>query len=329
MPPHFQFGMLLLLLFATGSLSSAATLQDLLDQQGVPRDSFSKDELSAAVDGAAKSDDGRVVIAYGQVDRLTGSALVGPISVLQFDKASRAVLRKQIPQDQTSHCGGAPGDVSFVDEFILVQTHINPSAGCILALDESLALQKTLYGFAPVRVAPGQIVLIEDMIHFAPVHPERLQLVDLHRWTDSELYPPKGDPTRKNLAAQNAAKMPPQAVCMANNESCDPADFDETIRELASDGQGRFAFVALQEASHAPKEGEDKEPVASQSVLYVYQRQGAGWRYCQQELPDPEVDAVSQQLRSAFDKVSSRCIPRRVVFPDLKTQKYNPFVRAE
>ncbi len=120
--------------------------------------------------------------------------------------------------------------------------------------------------------------------------------------------------------------MPPQALCTANDEACDPDMFNETIRAFTSDGHGRFAFVATQEASHVMKEGEAPETVASQDVLYVYQKRGSGWRYCQVALQGSEVESTSQKLRSEFESTIQRCTPNRIVFPDLKTQKYNPFV---
>lgn len=322
---RFLFG-LLCVSFCLAMSARAETLQQLLQDQGVPAASFSPEELSLEVSGVAKSDDHRTVIAYAEVDRLTGNAMVGPRTILSFDKTSSAVQRKALPTEGTESCGGAPIEIGFSDDFILLQTHINPSAGCTLVVDANLALQKTLYGFNPVRVAPNQIVVVEDMIHFAPVHPERLQLVDLVKWTNSELYPPRGDVLRKSLAAQNAAALPSQETCTVNNESCDPNDFDETLNAITSDGQGRFAFVATQEASHVRKEGEAPEKVASQNVLYVYRKQGTGWRYCQQELQQSDVEGVKQQLVSDFVKAAGRCIPRKIVFPDLSSQKYNPFV---
>lgn len=320
------FSSLLTVSLALAMPLHAEKLQQLLEDQGVPAASFSPEELSSEVSGVAKSDEHRTAIAYGEVDRVTGNALVGPRTVISFDKGTGAVQHKALPAEGTESCGGAPTAIDFADDFILLQTHINPSAACTLVVDANLALQKTLYGFNPVRVAPNQIVLTEDMIHFAPVHPERLQLVDLVKWTNSELYPPRGDLLRKNLAAKNAAGMPTQEACTANNESCDPQDFDESISALTSDGDGGFVFVASQEASHVRKEGEAPEKIASQNVLYVYRKQGTGWRYCQQELQESEVEAVKQQLLSAFEKGASRCVPRKIVFPDLQTQKYNPFV---
>jgi hypothetical protein len=317
-----------LLLFAclTCPAVDGETLQELLDKSGVPVRSFTAEELSAEVNRAIHSDDKRVLIAYGPVDRLTGIAFIGARSTIRFDRPTGSVLRGVLPENQTSRCGGAPEAISITDDFVLVTTHINPSAGCTLVLDDQMHLQKTLFGFSPVRVAPGKIVIVENMIHFAAVHPERLQLIDLETWVISELYPPRGDAMRHRLAAMNAAKMPPQATCVALNEDCDADLFDESVSALTSDNQGRFAFIVTQAADHVLKQGEQPETVASQTVFYLYQRRGSGWRFCQEELQDSEVEPLTQALQSDFAKAGSRCTPKQVVFPDLKTQKYNPSV---
>lgn len=317
---------LLICLLALVATSRADTLQQLLDKSGVPAKSFSAEQLAGEVSGGTIQDDSRVVVLYAPVNRLDENVLVGPRVLIAYDKKSGTMLRNEIPEEQTKMCGTGIGDLRAIDEFLLVEAHINPSAACTLVFDSQLKLQKTLYGFRAEMVAPGQLVMIEDMVHFAPVHPERLQLVDLHKWTDSELYPPKGDILRRKLAVAHAAKMPTETECTAHNESCEAAIFNEEISAFHSNGHGRFAFIAHQSASHTPKDGDTPETVAAQTVLYVYQQKGTGWNYCQQELKEAEVEALSKSLDAEFNEAAHRCVPAKVVYPDLKTQKYNPFI---
>jgi hypothetical protein len=317
---------LLVCLWGLSFAASADPLQQLLEKSGVPAKAFTSAELAAEVSGDAVTNDARVIILYAPVNRLDQNVLVGPRVLVSFDKKSGMVKRSEIPDEPTKMCGSSVGDLRANDEFILVETHINPSAACTLIFDDQLKLQKTLYGFGAELVAPAQVIMIEDMVHFAPVHPERLQLVDLHKWTDSELYPPKGDILRRKLIAAHAAKMPSEADCTAHNESCEAAIFDEEIRAFHSSGRGRFAFIAHQSASHMMKDGDAPETVAAQTVLYVYQQKGAGWTYCQQELKEAEVETLSKALDASFNEAASRCLPTKVVYPDLKTQKYNPFI---
>ncbi len=124
--------------------------------------------------------------------------------------------------DVSNDCGRQPDGISFIEEFIVLSSSLTPSAECLQLFDKKLQLHSTLYGFGPVLVAPGQIVMIENMIHFAPVHPERLQLVDLHSGAIQELYPPKNDQAREHLAGEHARHMPSKELCMSMNDPCAP-----------------------------------------------------------------------------------------------------------
>ncbi len=84
---------------------------------------------------------------------------------------------------------GSFESIYLIGEFTLVSTSVSPSAECMFVFNKELRPLQTLFGFGPVEVEPHQIVFIEYMIHFAPVHPERLQLADLLTGKTAELYP--------------------------------------------------------------------------------------------------------------------------------------------
>jgi hypothetical protein len=309
----------LFILCMTVSVSSAETLKQVLLAKQIPITSFQESELNQNVQSLAAIHNETVFLAYN------AEPFVGPIHLAAYDRKSDAMLRSDLQVDRTDVCYRGAVEVSFVAEFILLSTSVSPSAECLFVLDDKLQRRQTLYGFSPVEVAPEQIVLIEDMIHFAPVHPERLQLADLRSGATEELYPPKNDLLRAELAREHAKHMPSEQTCARMNDPCEPDEFDEDISMLGTDGKGRFALIASRSANHATKEEEPLETVAAQTVLYIYQRDRDGWRYCQEKIDD----SVIERLRSApnpFDHAAARCTPNLPVIPDMSTVQYNPFL---
>lgn len=312
---------LLFFLQVTAFSATAEELKELLASGGIPPTSFAPPELVAPVQGYAVEGDGRVVLAYRG---LKGELLTGPTKLIRYDQSSGRVLRAELPLPEDDVCSGSVEEMKLVREFALLTVSISPSAACLIVVGDDLKLRKVLYGFNPIEVEPGRVVIIENMIHFAPVHPERLQLADLGSGKTWELYPPKDDLLRAELAAEHAKHMPSQEICTRMNDSCKPGEFDEDIRALGTDGKGRFAFLVPQSASHAVKEGEPPETVASQAVLYVYQRDGDGWLYCENKVDKSHIEGLSRLLRFNFDSVAKRCQPKLTVIPDTSTMSYNP-----
>ncbi len=295
------------------------TLRQFLSDQSIPAESFSKAELEAEIQGLATKHGEQTIAA---IQHLSGELLIGPIDLVEYEP-DHPVLRSTLPTDPDGMCGGSVLGFDFVDGYTLVSTHINPSAECLLILDNNLKLANTLYGFDPVEVARDSILIIENMIHFAPVHPERLQLTDLLTGKTQELYPPKGDLLRTKLARENKRQMPSQATCMQTNDPCNPQLFDEDIRSLATDEKGQFAFIAEQSASHATKAATPPEIVASQAVFYLYKLVQGSWRYCERAADASEASSGSPL---DWNAALARCQPTLAVVPDLSTAGNNPFL---
>ena len=209
--------LLAVLLIAPACL--ADTLRHLLVNQGIPLSSFQESELQENVEELMVSDAKSTVLTYWV---LKDKQLPSPLSFVIYDRPSGLVLRKDLQLSESNDCGRQPDGISFIEEFIVLSSSLTPSAECLQLFDKKLQLHSTLYGFGPVLVAPGQIVMIENMIHFAPVHPERLQLVDLHSGAIQELYPPKNDQAREHLAGEHARHMPSKELCMRMNDPCAP-----------------------------------------------------------------------------------------------------------
>jgi hypothetical protein len=201
----FRPCILLILLCLTVLSCSGETLKELLISNHLPLTPFSLLELAEEVQGIGNSNEHQTAIAYRKVD---GEYLVGPTHLLKFDMTSNALLRSETTHDQADICSGSSGAIYFIGKFTLLSTELSPSAECLLVLDKNLKLHKTLFGFDPVEVARGRVVIIEDMVHFAPVHAERLQLANLTTGVTTELYPIMNDALRTKMIAAHESHMP-------------------------------------------------------------------------------------------------------------------------
>ena len=307
-------------------LLPATTLNQLLLEKQIPTDSFSVAELNQTIgDTILLTDAGVLELAY---DVLGADSSFVSAHVLKYDKKSGVLHRSKLQIDKTDICFGAFTNLLQTANFTLVSTHISPSAECILVLDGRLMQKTTLYGFGPTQVAPDQVLLIEDMIHFSPVHPERLQLANLKQGTTMELYPPQQDAMRAKLAKENAAHMPTRDICMKMNDPCDAHLFDEEILSIATGTGGRFALIVNQSASHATAPEEPPSTFASQSALYIYAPGDQLWNYCEVEIGRDEAamrTQTSQTRAWQFSETEERCIPSWPVLPDMSTSVINPF----
>ncbi|HVU00060.1 MAG TPA: hypothetical protein VHE33_21355, partial [Acidobacteriaceae bacterium] len=301
----------------------AQTLREFLTEYKIPTSSVPGPALSQHIVPGAIAQSSRYAFVSWS---LPGAALrTWPLHLVRMNRQTRATKTGELRLKTDDVCAGPLVDIRLVEDFVLVATDINPSAQCLLVLDPSLRLRQTLYGFEPQEVEPGRIVMIESMIHFAAVHPERLQFVDLATGQTSELYPPKDDALRAELAKRNEAGMPAHAICEQNNDPCDPKLFDETLGPFATNGRGRFAMLADQEADHVTASGED-QTIARQSVVYLYQRAGAGWNWCESRLTPVEANQFKGPgSHFAFDQVEGRCQPTRPVVPDETGAATNQF----
>ena len=306
----------------------AMTLKQLLVEQQIPADSFTASELNQTVGGTILLGGADVVeLAY---DVLGSDSTFVSAHVVKYDKKSGVLQRSKLQSDKTDVCLGSFTGMLMAGDFTLVSAHISPSAECTLVLDSRLAQKTTLYGFEPTLIAPNQVVLIENMIHFSPVHPERLQLADLKLGTTTELYPPAKDAMRAKLANENAMHMPAREICIEMNDPCDPHLFDEEILGVATGSGSRFALIVKQSASHATVREEHPTAIASQSALYIYAPVDTGWIYCEVEISNEEATMRTQASRMRswqFNDTAGRCIPSLPVVPDLSTAEMNPFLR--
>jgi hypothetical protein len=320
--PMCTLGWIAALLLAVLPCRSQTALREQLKTGGIPSSSFTDVELNEVVDGASAA--GPLYVYFVYV-RVKGEALIGNPHLVRYDRSAGTTLRSDLQWDEKDGCCGSPDGIEFVDEYLLISFHDTPSASSVLILDQKLTLVEILYGFGIVRVAPDQIVLTENMRHFAPVHPERLEFVDLDTGAAKELYPPKGDALRKNFAREHRAHIPTEEICkQLEDDPCDPEQYDEDITILGSDGKGRFALAVNRDAFHATQKDEAPVDVASQSALYLYERGKGGWQYCENKISREESKVMVSE-HDGYDKVKTACVPDLPVVVDMSTSDSSPY----
>lgn len=313
------------LLLIVSACRSQSTLREQLQTAGIPVESFGKAQLDEVVDGAGASHGRFVSFVYL---RTRGEELIGFPQVIRFDTGSGLLLTSEVRPTDQELCCGAPDGIDFVDDYLLLSFHYNPSASSVLVLDEKLKLVQTLYGFWIRRVAPNQVVMIENMVHFAPVHPERVRLVNLIDGKSLEIYPSKNDALRNQFDKDSQARMP--SICTQRPELCDNDGFDEDCEFLGGDGNGKFAFECGRSASYQAKEGEESVTYASDDGIYLFEHKYNGWAYCERAVTADEAKMFQGfsygkgEENRGYEIVKDRCIPNLAIVPDMSND-LSPF----
>jgi hypothetical protein len=318
-----KFGLLLLCACTALCAQSehAPTVRDLLLKAHVPVDNLDKQDTDQVVSSDGGSSDGPVyLLAFPTVT--PENDLRTPFHVFRYDRTKGAIQHRAITKElQDDVCVSSVNSVEQDGAFLLVSTHVSPSASCLLVLDDALALRTKLYGWKRAEVRPGDLVLEESQIHFAEVHPARLQHSDLATGEVHEIYPAKGDVLRAEFSRKLSDHMPPQEWCREHNRSCDSHHFDEHIGEINSDGAGHLVFTVTRDFYGK----EDNHGPGPQHVLYVYQFANKKWTYCEIALAEVKVKDVEFAIKNKFETVQQSCTPNLPVEPDMTTAIFNPF----
>jgi hypothetical protein len=134
---------------------------------------------------------------------------------------------------------------------IYIDTHINPSAGCVLILSPHLTLQATLSGWLDAVMGPDYAIVHGSEIHFASVHPMQLAVFDLAHRKLIPLYPSKKDPLRKQFASLIRSHMPSREWCIQTDSQCEPSNFDSDLATpvAVNESAKLFGFVVAFDAT--------------------------------------------------------------------------------
>ncbi len=299
---------LLLLTVALSTVVSAETLGSVLRSRHVPTSQFSDADLAQKITSWAVGEDEPFLLAY-YTDDGSGS-LHAPLHVIRYDSRSHALRRTDLGET-TALSGGCLGSVLTIGEqhgVIHIETHVTPSAVCLLLLSPQLAPRKTLSGGLLGMVGPNYVIVQWGEIHFAAVHPMRIAVYGLRRDRLTEVYPPAQDTYRQQFSRALQSHMPSQDWCRTGDTPCDPRNFDaEVIGAVAVNESAKvFGFVARFDAGGFGQEAARQvQPLA---VAYVYRLHGGRWQH-REFLPERLMDLfgvetvgelVSRKPQAAF-----------------------------
>jgi hypothetical protein len=311
-------------MFLVALVCPAETLKELLTRTGFPSATFTEKELSVDVDYANSENAQQIVIAY-QVRK--NGLLYHTLHMASYEKGKGVVHRGilQRGNDLNDFCSRALMDISFLHNYIVLEFHYNPSASCFVIVDKSFNIIRKINGIDWFEIAPNQLVVVENVIHFAPIHAERLRLLNLQHPGSEEIYPLKGDALRAHFIREHKKLMPLDKICSLHYDPCNPELFDEEAGNFASDGHGKIALLASLDASHATEKKKPPFTILSQSILYIYQQNKNGWLYCEQMVENSEAKILGKEMSGHFEFVANRCKPNLPVGPDMTTSGFSPF----
>jgi len=226
---------------------AAETLGDVLRARGVTAKPTELGDLGQSITSYGILDDaGAFVIAYYRADR--SNALKEPLVVSRFDRTSfqwrsAELSRKTIGRDA---CRGSATAVHRAGQNLVIDLHLNPSAGCAIVLGPELAIQKVLAGWFLAGFADGTIAYHRSQIHFAPTHAVEVAVWEPRRARDRTLYPMKPyQPLRLEHMRRVAGRYADEDWCRARNHHCEPERFDERLvgELVVDDATSTLAFV--------------------------------------------------------------------------------------
>ncbi len=267
----------------------AETLADVLAAHKIPINLFSADDQQQPITSfAVSTNNSPFLLAYHDDD---GSGrLPSVLHVIRYDEQThelrradlrgtdvslRGFLTGSVMEQVSNECMGSALRISEKGGFITIDTHVNPSAGCVLILTSDLSFSAGLWGWT-LASTEGNIILEGNMRHFASTHPATLFLYDARQKHLTPIYPTKNDVNRQQFSAELQKHLPSNQWCRETNNSCDPEDFSTDISHVTVGEQGQsFEFDAQM---YPENFGEDAErAVKPKTVHYTCKRTAGNW----------------------------------------------------
>ncbi|MBI2679674.1 MAG: hypothetical protein HYX25_01545 [Candidatus Solibacter usitatus] len=255
----------------------------MLRDAGIPTRQFSAPDLAAKITSYAIANNDPFLLAY-YVD--TGTGLLGPpLRLIRFDRAKRDLRRADFAdihalfqRDVPMSCLGSALDIREYRGNIYIDTHANPSAGCVIVLSSTLSFKTAISGWLLGLIAADYAIVRHSEIHFMSVHPMHIGVLDLEQNHLVEVFPFENDPQRREFSGL----LKPHIVekwCKEHNAQCDPENFDTDLKgKLAVNEAARiFGFEAEFNASGFGEATEKQVP--RRNVVYVFRQRSGEWEH--------------------------------------------------
>ncbi len=266
---------------------SAETLEAVLDRARVPTASIPAVELQRKVTSYAVNARDPFLLAY--YEETGAAALSFPLRLIRYSRSRHSLVRSALdtfnaPFSDLSPIGpdvclGSALKISEEYGRVYLDTHIGPSAGCVLVFSNRLSLEATLSGAFLGVLDRDCVIVAENEIHFASVSPMRLKAIDLRRRAKAHIYPPRPDTLRDRYSDLIRAHMPPRRWCAETNSQCDPLNFDcELDSPVAVNSAAMsFGFIACFDSGGFGPDAAHYVP--RECVAYLYHLENGVWQH--------------------------------------------------
>jgi hypothetical protein len=202
-----------------------------------------------------------------------------PLKVKAFDRNNRAWHQAEfktltLKEYPGVDCTGSVLALAHFNGWYYVETHLTPSAGCLIILNNRLELHDLIGGYSLAIFDCGVLVYARDMTHFARVHPATVFMYEPSSRTNRKLYPQADDKVREAFSLRLSA-MRDEQLCRQMNSPCDPSNFETVIGNLAVNNETQA--VAF-EAQFSTAGFEDPPQPAEEDYVYVFRLKPFKWK---------------------------------------------------
>ena len=252
MPHRLMCAILFVLVSGQTSAVAGNTLRDVLKGSGLPTTGRTAADLDRKITSYATFDaPEEFVIGYYPDD---GSGLLGETLYvdlyrkLQSQWVTRRFGRNAEGGDNQSLFSGSVIGIAKSGDYILLNTHLNPSASLTLVVDKDLNYRDTIFGWAVAIFPDGLVAYQHSEVHFAPTHYVEMSVYDPRSKKRWQIYPRKPyQPVRQQHVEKVRAAYQKRGEewFKKNNHHMNPELFDTFLQgEVAADGATHsLAFV--------------------------------------------------------------------------------------
>ena len=253
------------------------TLREEISSQGVPPDAQKLVNLDKIITrGAELNDTNQFVIAYYIHD--SSGLLNPPLFLSRYDRRAGKWQSASVGEATAKWkglnvgCLGSALRIRSLSDSLTIETHIGPSAGCVLILSRDLKLENSLYGWVLGNFKDGSIVYHRNQIHFATVHPAEIAVYNPATSKDFTVFPhrPYSEVYLDLVAELDEFYKTHQDYCKQNNDPCDPEYFDSSLvgSVTTDERQHSLAFVISYELQGYGQG--DEKPQGPSNVVYLF-----------------------------------------------------------
>jgi len=189
--------------------------------------------------------------------------------LLKFDKDTEIWLTKAtFPPHQLI-------EVIETNNFYLLYSHFNPSAGITYIFDQDLEIVHALEGYVEA-VFDDTIIYGANQVHFAPTHPNEIRLYHPFKHDDRPLLPQQPYPPLWSTYMSNIEKVYTQLIeegwCARHNHHCRSERFTRYFRDVVINSEtDSLAVVVRFSGQKADSSNRDKisYELSTGEILYM------------------------------------------------------------